>query len=638
MYSTKIYLWIVCNVVSTLSEYDNRFEVTASYNSHYYAYYFNGTAITWDNANQVCIADMGYLVRIENDVESEFLVDYVRRILEHVNATTDIVWLGQIIWSTDNNYAWRDGTSLADELITTFELPQPGDPNRVYNMAMNYNTELLRPKTSGTGAFVCEFDNLCQADSSINPCKNGASCVQTPSQPEVTCNCDDTGYDGDTCENDVDECVSNPCLNQGKCTQGVDTFTCDCEEPYTGVMCDIYNPPCDSCRIYSNQCRLDPCINGDCVDVTETQSYSCHCQDTYQGLRCTDDVNECEIPNFCNSGECRNRAPGFSCTCDAGYSGTRCESDIDECAHDTILCAARSECMNTFGSYRCLCPSAGITGKMCSDDLDECRFLDACSGNGVCRNLPSAGFSCECTIEFSGDRCSLVGTGAAAASTASVFDIAPILTASAFGIIVLLAYFGILALYRYKKGKKRFQTFVKRTVELVDADSNAYSLTSESSGSGTSGSATTQESMQAWLNRLNTAPPTGTVIPKNAPPRKSAASSSDETDYSQLPSRAASVASREDDFSKAAPSSPAKGAEPERTKPTSSRSKMAEISANPNGNNNSKFLSEFPKHGFKQPTYDTTLAAPKKSSNARQPDANDFEPIFFFKLKEESQK
>lgn len=42
------------------------------------------------------------------------------------------------------------------------------------------------------------------------------------------------GYEGNFCEIDRNECVSNPCLNGGKCQDKNDSFACDCSK--TGML------------------------------------------------------------------------------------------------------------------------------------------------------------------------------------------------------------------------------------------------------------------------------------------------------------------------------------------------------------------------------------------------------------------
>ena len=37
---------------------------------------------------------------------------------------------------------------------------------------------------------------------------------------------------------DVDDCDPNPCLNRGKCVDGVDSYICKCPRGFAGVNCD----------------------------------------------------------------------------------------------------------------------------------------------------------------------------------------------------------------------------------------------------------------------------------------------------------------------------------------------------------------------------------------------------------------
>lgn len=36
---------------------------------------------------------------------------------------------------------------------------------------------------------------------------------------------------------DINECASQPCLNGGACTDGVNEYTCNCLAGWTGVNC-----------------------------------------------------------------------------------------------------------------------------------------------------------------------------------------------------------------------------------------------------------------------------------------------------------------------------------------------------------------------------------------------------------------
>ena len=37
---------------------------------------------------------------------------------------------------------------------------------------------------------------------------------------------------------DINECISNPCVNGATCTDAVDAYTCACVAGYTGPQCD----------------------------------------------------------------------------------------------------------------------------------------------------------------------------------------------------------------------------------------------------------------------------------------------------------------------------------------------------------------------------------------------------------------
>ena len=37
---------------------------------------------------------------------------------------------------------------------------------------------------------------------------------------------------------DVDDCEPNPCLNHGKCVDGVNSYVCKCPRGFAGVNCE----------------------------------------------------------------------------------------------------------------------------------------------------------------------------------------------------------------------------------------------------------------------------------------------------------------------------------------------------------------------------------------------------------------
>ena len=47
---------------------------------------------------------------------------------------------------------------------------------------------------------------------------------------------------------DIDDCTSDPCMNGGTCTDGVNDYTCDCVTGYTGTTCETSK--CDLDLLY----------------------------------------------------------------------------------------------------------------------------------------------------------------------------------------------------------------------------------------------------------------------------------------------------------------------------------------------------------------------------------------------------
>lgn len=58
----------------------------------------------------------------------------------------------------------------------------------------------------------------------------------TSSAPGYICNCN-PGWEGVTCNQNINECSSNPCQNGGTCTDLVNGFSCTCTAQWTGLFC-----------------------------------------------------------------------------------------------------------------------------------------------------------------------------------------------------------------------------------------------------------------------------------------------------------------------------------------------------------------------------------------------------------------
>lgn len=92
-------------------------------------------------------------------------------------------------------------------------------------------------KSCGVALFQCN----------INLCENRAICMQTnpnksveelPQNDRILCYCLPDFY-GNKCQHKYNDCYSYPCLNDGICIDGIDSYTCNCSKGYIGTNCQI---------------------------------------------------------------------------------------------------------------------------------------------------------------------------------------------------------------------------------------------------------------------------------------------------------------------------------------------------------------------------------------------------------------
>ena len=98
-----------------------------------------------------------------------------------------------------------------------------------------------------------------------------------------------TGYEGENCGTDTDECTPTPCLNGGECAD-------------------------------SNTNKHD----------IEPGAFSCTCVGTFSGDTCESAMDHCSPPPCLNGGACTTTADAFTCDCPGGTEGDYCETDINE--------------------------------------------------------------------------------------------------------------------------------------------------------------------------------------------------------------------------------------------------------------------------------------------------------------------
>ena len=78
-------------------------------------------------------------------------------------------------------------------------------------------------------------------------------------------------------------------------------------------------------------------------------------------------------------------------------------TDINECLTMDLPCSGHGECIDTMGSYRCIC-KPGWTGSHCDLDIHECTILKPCKHNSTCIEM-EGGYRCQCLPGFQGKHC-----------------------------------------------------------------------------------------------------------------------------------------------------------------------------------------------------------------------------------------
>ena len=79
--------------------------------------------------------------------------------------------------------------------------------------------------------FLADYNECSQ----VGICQNGGRCINT--QGAYQCQCM-SGWTGDNCEIDINECISAPCMNGGTCQNTLGSYMCTCQAGFTGNNCE----------------------------------------------------------------------------------------------------------------------------------------------------------------------------------------------------------------------------------------------------------------------------------------------------------------------------------------------------------------------------------------------------------------
>uniref|UniRef100_A0A4W3HP59 von Willebrand factor D and EGF domain-containing protein-like n=1 Tax=Callorhinchus milii TaxID=7868 RepID=A0A4W3HP59_CALMI len=239
-------------------------------------------------------------------------------------------------------------------------------------------------KESGTFGFIVSDECNAQSRYSVEVavklcgCLNGGTCVTNinfpPGSGEYLCVCP-VGFEGEVCQENIDECKSNPC-GVGTCVDGVSSYSCNCPAGLTGTKLYFSNPT-NNLDVFLAICKYPCGKNMECAAPN-----TCRCKPGYTGYNCH--IAICR-PDCKNRGKC---VKPDVCECPQGYNGLTCEDAlcIPPCDHGGS-CVTRNTCS---------CPY-GFVGPRCETMVCSRH----CQNGGVCAS-PDV---CKCKAGWTGPSC-----------------------------------------------------------------------------------------------------------------------------------------------------------------------------------------------------------------------------------------
>ena len=354
-------------------------------------------------------------------------VNFISTLLEAVdNRLISTEKLGSLVYQVSSD-------KLQETIDTHYEGSLPG-PIFVSDSVLTTMTRkpayfdqlvaLVMTKTKS--ASTCGCSDLNECDLGTHQCVANSDCINVPITRDsrgYQCHCS-AGYTynlstGSFVCQDVDECQneSHQCNQQtSDCVNTDGSYSCQC---HTGYETD---PTSTLECTDTNECsqNTDSCLSDE-MCVNTVGSHLCTPVTSDENDECLLGLHGCPNNSHCLDVSMRRDPRGYQCHCDPGYYCSTCYnnagpalfscSDANECTSGTHTCHSTTTCLNTEGSFECVCGDDEELENGICVPIEKCLTgLHQCPENSKCEMGSSSDYTCHCESGYRSSVSTLSGS------------------------------------------------------------------------------------------------------------------------------------------------------------------------------------------------------------------------------------